>query len=101
MPEAQLDRFAVRMEIGYPPLLEEARMLAEQTGDAPLDALVPVATRSELLGAIAAARSVYVEESVNRYVVAAGRNAVDQPFDHHHHPGQGPARPGPGRSRGV
>ena len=39
LPEAQLDRFAVRMEIGYPPLLEEARMLAEQTGDAPLDAL--------------------------------------------------------------
>ena len=49
-------------------------MLAEQTGEAPLDALVPVASRSELLDAIAAARSVYVEESVNRYVVAVLRH---------------------------
>ena len=56
LPEAQLDRFAVRMSIGYPPLSEEARMLAEQTGEPPLDALVPVAARAELVAAIAAAR---------------------------------------------
>ena len=43
LPEAQLDRFAVRMAIGYPPLAEEARMLAEQTGAPPLDTLLPVA----------------------------------------------------------
>ena len=70
LPEAQLDRFAVKMSIGYPPLTEEARMLAEQTGDSPLDAIVPVARRSELLDAITAAREIFVEESVTRYVVA-------------------------------
>src|SRR5439155_6319009 len=32
LPEAQLDRFTMRLEIGYPPLAEEARMLTEQTG---------------------------------------------------------------------
>ena len=37
LPEAQLDRFAVKMSIGYPPLSDEARMLAEQTGEPPLD----------------------------------------------------------------
>jgi MoxR-like ATPase len=74
LPEAQLDRFAVRMEIGYPPLAEEARMLTEQTGEPPLDALRPVAGREALLGAIAAAREVFVEESVNRYVVALLRH---------------------------
>ncbi len=74
LPEAQLDRFAVRMAIGYPPLVEEARMLAEQTTEPPLDHLRPVAGRDEVLAAIDAVRSVYVEESVNRYAVALLRH---------------------------
>ncbi len=74
LPEAQLDRFAVRMAIGYPPLVEEARMLAEQTTEPPLDHLRPVAGRDEVLDAIDAVRSVYVEESVNRYAVALLRH---------------------------
>jgi MoxR-like ATPase len=69
LPEAQLDRFAVRMSIGYPPAEEEARMLAEQVTEPPLDQLQPVAGLPEVAAAIASARSVYVEESVNRYVV--------------------------------
>ena len=71
LPEAQLDRFTLRVEIGYPPLPEEARMLTEQTGDPPLDSLHPVASAEEVRGLIAEAAAVYVEESVNRYVVAA------------------------------
>ena len=52
LPEAQLDRFAVRMAIGYPPHADEARMLAEQTTEPPLDHLEPVAGRAEILDAI-------------------------------------------------
>jgi MoxR-like ATPase len=74
LPEAQLDRFAVRMTIGYPPHADEARMLAEQTTEPPLDNLEPVASRAELAAAIEAARSVHVEESLNRYVVALLRH---------------------------
>jgi MoxR-like ATPase len=74
LPEAQLDRFAVRMTIGYPALGEEARMLAEQTTEPPLDHLEPVAQHGELVAAIAAARNVHVEESVNRFVVALLRH---------------------------
>ena len=74
LPEAQLDRFAVRMAIGYPPHADEARMLAEQTTEPPLDHLVPVAGHAELLDAIEAARRVHVEESLNRYVVALLRH---------------------------
>ena len=70
LPEAQLDRFTMRISIGYPPLVEEARMLNEQTTTTPLDALTPVATAQEVLAAIDHARRVYVEESINRYVVA-------------------------------
>ena len=74
LPEAQLDRFAVRMTIGYPALGEEARMLAEQTTEPPLDQLEPVVRHEELVAAIAAARGIHVEESVNRFVVALLRH---------------------------
>jgi MoxR-like ATPase len=74
LPEAQLDRFAVRMAIGYPPDAEEARMLAEQTTEPPLEHLQPVAGHAELLEAIDAVRGVHVEESMNRYVVALLRH---------------------------
>ena len=74
LPEAQLDRFAVRMTIGYPPLGEEARMLAEQTTEPPLDQLEPVARHEELVAAIAAARAIHVEESINRFVVGLLRH---------------------------
>ena len=74
LPEAQLDRFTARLSLGYPPLAEEARMLAEQTTDPPLDRLEPVAAREDVLAAIEAARAVYVEESVGRYVVTLLRH---------------------------
>ena len=70
LPEAQLDRFTMRFSLGYPPLSEEARMLDEQTSAAPLESLSPVAGAADVLGLAAAARSVYVEESLSRYVVA-------------------------------
>ncbi len=74
LPEAQLDRFTARLSLGYPPLAEEARMLAEQTTDPPLDRLEPVAAREDVLAAIDAARAVYVEASMGRYVVALLRH---------------------------
>jgi MoxR-like ATPase len=70
LPEAQLDRFALRVAIGYPPLPEEARMLTEQTSDPPLESLQPVASAAEVRRLSAAATEIFVEESVNRYVVA-------------------------------
>jgi MoxR-like ATPase len=74
LPEAQLDRFTMRLSLGYPPLGEEARMLAEQTTEPPLDALQAVASRREVMGAIDDAKDVYVEDSLARYVVALLRH---------------------------
>jgi MoxR-like ATPase len=70
LPEAELDRFAMRIAIGYPPLVDEAKMLSEQATDTPLERLECVASAQEILTAIEDARRVYVEESLNRYVVA-------------------------------
>jgi MoxR-like ATPase len=74
LPEAQLDRFTMRLAIGYPPLAEEARMLSEQTSEPPLENLEPVASASEITAVIDDARRIFVEESVNRYVVALLRH---------------------------
>jgi MoxR-like ATPase len=70
LPEAQLDRFTMRVSLGYPPLAEEARMLDEQTSEPPLDSLPAVADALDVLRLVGAARRVYVEESLGRYVVA-------------------------------
>jgi MoxR-like ATPase len=74
LPEAQLDRFTMRLAIGYPPLAEEARMLSEQTSEPPLENLEPVASASEITAVIEDAKRIFVEESVNRYVVALLRH---------------------------
>jgi len=70
LPEAQLDRFTMRLSLGYPPLADEAKMLTEQTSEPPLDALQPVTSAVEAMALADEAKSIYVEESVNRYVVA-------------------------------
>jgi MoxR-like ATPase len=74
LPEAELDRFTMRIAIGYPPLADEAQMLSEQATDTPIDRLEPVASAQELMDGIEDARRVFVEESLNRYVVALLRN---------------------------
>src|SRR5947207_10592473 len=70
LPEAQLDRFTMRLSIGYPPLAEEAKMLGEQTVDPPLEELEPVTTAAEIKVVIEQAKQVFVAESLARYVVA-------------------------------
>jgi MoxR-like ATPase len=72
LPEAQLDRFLLRVSLGYPPGADEARMLAEQTaaGGLPLDALTPVCGADDVIAASLAARQVHVEDALHRYVVS-------------------------------
>jgi MoxR-like ATPase len=79
LPEAQLDRFTMRIAIGYPPLPEEAKMLTEQTSEPPLEALEPVTGTDEILAVVDDARRIFVEESVNRYVVALLRHTRGDP----------------------
>jgi MoxR-like ATPase len=74
LPEAQLDRFTMRLSIGYPQLQDEARMLSEQTSEPPLESLEPVASAAEIVALIDDAKQIFVEESVNRYVVALLRH---------------------------
>jgi MoxR-like ATPase len=80
LPEAQLDRFLVRISIGYPGREEELEMLfARQTKD-PLDDLAPVCTQPDLVAIQEAVRAVEVKPLVARYlldVVEATRRDPD------------------------
>jgi len=69
LPEAQMDRFVMRLSIGYPDRADEARILARQTRARPLDALEAVIPRDEILVLQDEVRAVYVDESVRDYIV--------------------------------
>jgi MoxR-like ATPase len=79
LPEAQVDRFMVRLSLGYPTPEEEAAMLAgHEGGDSVLD-LQTVATRAELLEAQDAVHRVHASRPLREYVVSLLRRTRDDP----------------------
>jgi len=68
LPEAQLDRFLVRVSLGYPDDATEARVMRAQREAHPIEALSPVADVAHLLAAQDAVPHVFVHDSVARYV---------------------------------
>lgn len=69
LPEAQLDRFLMRLSMGYPRRDEEALILERRTGATPLQEMQPVVTQSELLALQAEVREVYLDASLRHYIV--------------------------------
>ena len=69
LPEAQLDRFLIRLGIGYPGIEEEGKMLQRLQKSHPIDEIGPVATAAELLAAQEAVRDVFVDDKVRKYVL--------------------------------
>ena len=70
LPEAQMDRFSMQCSLGYVTAAEEAAILADQSEKHPVDSLMPVATREEILELMAVARRVRFSEELRHYVVA-------------------------------
>jgi MoxR-like ATPase len=69
LPEAQLDRFLVRLSLGYPGLAEEGKMLERLQRGHPIDELAPVVTAADVLACQLAVREVYVDDKVRRYLL--------------------------------
>jgi len=69
LPEAQLDRFLVRLSLGYPTLEEEGLMLQRLRKGHPIEEIKAVATADEILAAQAAIRDVYVDDKVQQYIL--------------------------------
>lgn len=73
LPEAQVDRFLMQLQLGYPDEAEENQMVSRFEHQNPLDSLPAVTGASELLQMMGEARQVRVEESVRHYIVAIVR----------------------------
>lgn len=69
LPEAQLDRFLMRLSIGYPSFTDENELLERLRLVHPLDALGQVASADEVTAAQRAIREVFVHEKVRQYLV--------------------------------
>jgi MoxR-like ATPase len=69
LPEAQLDRFLLRVRIGYPSLTSEIRILEEQQLQHPIEALKPVFKAKDVLAVIEDVKKVYVSPAIKRYIV--------------------------------
>jgi len=73
LPEAQLDRFLLRVNLGYPSEDEEGAILSRFEKENPLDSLTSVMDAKELLELQKRCRQVYVEGSVRNYAIAITR----------------------------
>jgi len=70
LPEAQLDRFMLRISLGYPSRTDEASMLEAQRMVHPVHEITQIVTVEELLDAQEQVKSVYVDDLVKEYIVS-------------------------------
>ncbi|MFH0941929.1 MAG: MoxR family ATPase [Chloroflexota bacterium] len=70
LPEAQLDRFLLRIEIGYPTPADDRLILARYRETSPMEELMPVITPDELLGMQAAVCRVHVADDIVSYIIS-------------------------------
>ena len=79
LPEAQLDRFAMRLEVGYPDEDAEVDIILDQRDGHPLDTLASVATPADVLRILEQVKRVDVEPTVVRYLTAVVRATRSDP----------------------
>ncbi|MDR3206862.1 MAG: MoxR family ATPase [Oscillospiraceae bacterium] len=79
LPEAQMDRFFMRVSLGYPTAAEEEDILRRFRKDDPMGALIPVASGADIAAVQQLVRLVYVEESLHSYMVEVVRRTREHP----------------------
>ena len=79
LPEAQIDRFLLRLRLGYPTEDDETAMLERFEDADPLDSLGPVASADEVLRIQALVRQVYIDPVLRNYLVQVIRSTREHP----------------------
>ncbi len=80
LPEAQLDRFFMRIKMGYPSVDEEMSVMTMQAHNHPIEQIGPVLGEADVIAAMDAVKAVHLETAVQRYaaeIVAATRRHTD------------------------
>ncbi len=79
LPEAQLDRFLLRIQLGYPNKEQEMEILDQQQFKHPIDSLEQVVSVEELRAVQTAVKEIYIDELVKEYIVDVVRQTRDHP----------------------
>jgi MoxR-like ATPase len=79
LPESQLDRFVLRLRLGYPGREEELDILERQRASHPLDRLEAVVSADDVRCVQAAVREIRVDDLIRRYLVDIARSSRDHP----------------------
>ena len=79
LPEAQLDRFLIQIELGYPDAETEVQILHSHALSHPLDGLQPVLTKNEIVSFQESVKTVRVDEIVSQYIVEIVRQTRQDP----------------------
>ncbi len=69
LPESQLDRFMIRLSMGYPDVAGEIRMLKDRNGENPLSKMNAIVSREDILTMQQQAEKIFVNESIYEYLV--------------------------------
>lgn len=69
LPEAQLDRFLVRLTLGYPSIEEEGRMLERLQRVHPIEELGPAVSANDILACQQAVREIFIDDKVRQYLL--------------------------------
>ena len=70
LPEAQLDRFFMRIKIGYPSVDQEVAIMEMQVKEHPIYSLSPVSTQEQLIAMQDAVKEIQIERSVKKYIAS-------------------------------
>ena len=68
LPNSQLDRFLMKLSMGYPDVGRQVRILRERSQQEPLEQVEPVMRREELIAAISRVRQVHVDDQIYDYI---------------------------------
>lgn len=80
LPSSQLDRFMVRLEMGYPDFDSQVNILRDRHSQNPLDSLAAVASQEEILAMQAEAAAVHVEDAIYEYVTQLAEETRRHPM---------------------
>ncbi len=69
LPEAQLDRFMMKVSMGYPTVDQEIGIIASRQKNDPFDLIIPTCTREDIIAAQDDVKDTNIEPSVYRYIV--------------------------------
>ena len=80
LPEAQLDRFLLKLKMGYPDILDEIEVLRRAESKKPIDTLDAVVSLEELLTLQQAVKDIHVDDLVKQYIVTLAQATREHPY---------------------